>query len=79
MACLNDSIDGLYLVRTKSKAKVSISCIVGKNGAGKSSLLDMMYGIINNFACSYLQQTVKKYGVKLYAAKGIIHRRTLQH
>lgn len=31
MACLNDSIDGLYLVRTKSKAKVSISCIVGKN------------------------------------------------
>lgn len=71
MACLNDSIDELYLVKSKSNAKVSISCIVGKNGAGKSSLLDIMYGIINNFAYSYLRQTVKKYGVTLYAAKGI--------
>ena len=71
MDSLNEAMDGLYQVKSTSKVKVSISCIVGKNGSGKSSLLDLMYAIINNFAFSHLRETVKQYGVKLYAAKGV--------
>lgn len=71
MDSLDETMDGLYQVRSTSKIKVSISCIVGKNGSGKSSLLDLMYAIINNFAFSHLLETVKQYSVKLHAAKGV--------
>ena len=71
MDCLDKTMDGLYRVKSTSKAKVSISCIVGKNGSGKSTLLDLMYAIINNFACSHLRHTVKQYGVNLYEAEGV--------
>lgn len=71
MDCLNETIDGLYQVRSTSKAKVFVSCIVGKNGSGKSSLLDLMYAIINNFSYNHLRQTIKQYGVNLYVAKGV--------
>ena len=30
--------------------KININTIIGKNGTGKSTLLDFMYAIINNFA-----------------------------
>lgn len=35
--------------------KLSVHCIVGKNGSGKTSLLEVMFRIINNFAYRVLE------------------------
>lgn len=67
----NDSKMDLYTISSIPNIKVSISCVVGKNGSGKSSLLDIMYAIINNFSYTHLRKIVRQYGVHLCAANGV--------
>ncbi|MBD5434619.1 MAG: ATP-binding protein [Treponema sp.] len=47
-------INKFYNVRQGSgenKPSINLNCIVGKNGSGKSSVLSLLYRIINNLAC----------------------------
>lgn len=48
-----DAIDRVYQAMAenpKEALKITVNCIVGMNGSGKSSLLDFLYRIINNFS-----------------------------
>ena len=69
--CLDKTMPELYKVKSTYKTTVSLSCIVGKNGSGKTSLLDIIYAIINNFSFTHLQKMVNRYEVKLYGAEGV--------
>lgn len=54
---ISDIAANLYKASYKSPM-VTVGCIVGKNGAGKSSLLDIFYRIVNNLA--YMLSSCKK-------------------
>ena len=38
-------------INNEKSPLVNLNCIVGKNGSGKSSVLSLLYRIINNLAC----------------------------
>jgi hypothetical protein len=44
-------INKLYGLKQSKKISINLNCILGKNGAGKSSLLNLEYRIINNLSC----------------------------
>ena len=47
------AIDKVYQTlaeNPKESLEITVNCIVGMNGSGKSSLLDILYRIINNFS-----------------------------
>lgn len=48
-----------YKLNSKADKKISVSCVVGKNGSGKSSLLELIYRIINNIGFCF--QQISKY------------------
>lgn len=51
--------------------KVSVQCIVGMNGSGKTSLLDILFRIINNFAFVALMSDEENMGRDLQFAYGL--------
>src|SRR5574344_920120 len=44
----------IYKLKGDNTPSINVSCIVGGNGSGKSSLLDIMFRIINNIAYHFL-------------------------
>ena len=50
----NRLYDDYYTELTEGKPHIQISAIVGQNGAGKSSIVEFMMRLINNFAASTL-------------------------
>lgn len=52
--------------------QISVNCIIGMNGAGKSSLLDIIYRIINNFSVRMLgNRKLETKGRELSYAHGV--------
>ncbi len=45
--------DDFYLFDNNDCCKVMFSCVLGENGAGKSSLFEVLYRIINNLTMHF--------------------------
>jgi len=52
--------NNLYNIkRVKNDVNINICAIVGKNGSGKSSIIELLFRAINNIACNYLSSEGK--------------------
>ena len=60
----------IYRLR-KNQPEVSVSCIVGMNGSGKSTILDIIFRILNNVAVKHGERMTDLIGTDMEYAYGV--------
>lgn len=73
LVVVNDVMRNAHRVyQQEGLPQISVNCIIGMNGAGKSSLLDIIYRIINNFSVRMLgNRKLETKGRELSYAHGV--------